>query len=87
MLVKAFETAKNEDKDTLIYWIENNSQPDEKIIAIRQLYDKLSVSEKTQMELKNYYKKAINALNKVSVETDIKKALGDIAENLIEREC
>ena len=86
LLVNALETAKNEDKEDLLYWIGNGTQPDEKINAIRRLYDKLSINEKTQTELQKYYNQAINALQKVSVETKRKKVLEDIAEDLIKRD-
>jgi len=86
LLVKALETAKGEDKKDLLYWINNNSQPDEKIHTVRQLYDKLSINKITQIELKKYYTQAINSLDKVSVETKRKKALEDIAADLIGRE-
>ena len=86
LLVNALETAKNEDKETLLYWMDNHTQPDEKIKAIRQLYDKLSINEKTRIELHNYYNKAIDILQKVSVETKRKKVLEDIAIDIIERE-
>jgi len=87
LLVSALEAAKNEDREALLYWIGNGTQPDEKVDAIRRLYDKLSINEKTQIELQKYYNQAINALKKVSVETETKKALEDIAVDLIEREC
>ena len=86
LLVTALETAKNEDKEALLYWLGNNMQSEEKITAVRQLYDKLSVREKTQIVLKNYYNQTISVLQKVSVETTRKKVLEEIAENLIERE-
>ena len=86
LLVTALETAKNEDKEALLYWIVNGTQSDEKIKAIRQLYDKLSVNEKTNNELQKYYNQAISALRNVSVETNKKKVLEDIAGDLINRE-
>ena len=86
LLVTALETAEKEDKEMLFYWLNNSAQPEEKINAVRQLYDKLSIKEKTQVVLQNYYNQAINALQKVSVETTRKKVLKEIAENLIERE-
>jgi len=86
LLVNALETAKNEDKETLRYWLGDTTQPEEKINAIRQLYDKLSINEKTQVELQIYYNKAIDALQRVSVETKRKKVLENIAEGLINRE-
>jgi geranylgeranyl diphosphate synthase type II len=85
LLVTALETAKNEDKKTLLHWIGNDEQTDEKINAIRQLYDQLSIKEKTQVALQNYYNQAISALQKVSVETARKKVLEEIAKELIER--
>jgi len=86
LLVTALETAKNEDKEALLYRLGNDMQPDEKINAVRQIYDKLSVKEKTQTVLQDYYYQAINALQKVTVNTERKKLLKDIAENLIKRE-
>jgi geranylgeranyl diphosphate synthase type II len=86
LLVNALAVAKDEDKEALLYWIGNNLQSEEKINAVRQLYDKLHINEKTQNELLNYYKKAISSLQKVSVETEKKKVLEDIAVDVIERE-
>jgi geranylgeranyl diphosphate synthase type II len=86
LLVTALETAEKEDRETLLYWIDNSSQPDEKIDAIRRLYDKLMIKENTQLALQEYYNKAISALKKVSVEPARKKILEDIAIDLIERE-
>jgi len=86
LLVTALETAKGEDKKALLYWLDNDTQPDEKINAVRQIYDKLSVREKTQTVLQSYYHQAISALQKVSVDEGRKKILKDIAENLIKRE-
>ena len=86
LLVTALETADKKDKEALLYWIKKDAQPDEKIIAVRRLYDKLSVKEKTQTALQFYYHQSIDALQKVSVEASRKKILKDIAEELIERE-
>ena len=86
LLVTALETAKNEDREALLYWLGNPSQSDEKINAIRTIYDKLSVKEKTQTVLQSYYQQAMSALEKISVETAKKKVLEDIAGKLIERE-
>ena len=86
LLVTALETAGKEDKETLLYWLGNDRQSEEKIIAIRQLYDNLFVKEKTKLVLQNYYNQAISVLQKVSVETTKKKVLEDIAGDLIERD-
>ncbi|MCL1934588.1 MAG: polyprenyl synthetase family protein [Candidatus Azobacteroides sp.] len=86
LLVTALETATGKDKEALLYWLNNNIQSDEKIEAVRQLYDKLSVKEKTQKALQNYHQQSINALQKVSADPAGKKILADIAGGLVERE-
>jgi geranylgeranyl diphosphate synthase type II len=86
LLVNALETAKNEDKESLLYWLGNNTLQDEKISAIRKLYDKLAIKEKTQTVLRDYYHQAIGALQQVSVEPERKKALEEIIAGLIDRE-
>jgi geranylgeranyl diphosphate synthase type II len=75
LLVTALETAKNEDKKALLNWLDNDTQPDEKINAIRQIYDELRVREKAQTVLQDYYHQALSALLKVSVDTEKKKIL------------
>jgi len=85
LLVSAFETANKEDKETLLHWMSNDTQSDEKINAVRRLYDKISIKEHTQKVLLNYYHQSISVLQKVSVETTRKKILADIAAELIER--
>ena len=86
LLVKALEVAKGEEKKELLHWLNISSEPDEKISAIRQLYDKLSINKITHKELDKYYNQAIYALNKVSIEAERKKVLENIAENLTGRE-
>jgi len=86
LLVTALETANKEDKETLLSWMKNDTQSDEKIKAVRQLYDKLAIKEKTQTVLQNYYHQSISALQNVSIDSTRKKILEDIAGDLIERE-
>jgi len=85
LLITALETANKKDKEDLLFWLGNDVQSDEKIDAVRRIYDKLSVKEKTQEILQNYYNQSINALQKVSVETDRKKILEEVAGEVIER--
>jgi len=85
LLVTALETALEKDKESLLYWLNNDRQPEEKIMAIRRLYDNLSIREKTRIVLQNYYDQAIIVLQKIPVETARKKVLEDIAGDLIER--
>jgi geranylgeranyl diphosphate synthase type II len=86
LLVKALEIANGEDKKALHYWLSNDIQSEEKIDAVRQLYDKLAIKEKTQTVLQNYYHLTMSVLQKISIEAAKKKVLEDIVKDLIERE-
>jgi len=86
LLVTALQTASDEDKKALMNWMDNNIQSEEKINAVRQIYDKLYIKEKVQFVLQNYCNQAINDLQKVSVKTARKKIFEDIALDLIKRE-
>jgi geranylgeranyl diphosphate synthase type II len=86
LLVTALETANKKDKNTLLKWLDNHTQPEEKINAIRRLYDTLYIEEKTQAVLQDYYHQSISALRKVSIESTKKTILEDIAGELIKRE-
>ena len=86
LLVTALQTANAEDKKALLEWMNNNTQSDEKINAVRKLYDKLNIREQVYVVLQNYCNQALNVLHKVSVETTRKKTLEDIAIDLIKRE-
>ena len=86
LLVTALETANKEDKETLLYWLNSDTQSEKKINAVRQLYDKLSIKEKTQKVLQHYYHQSTSALQNVSIDSTRKKILEDIAGDLIKRE-
>jgi len=84
LLVTALETANKEDKEILLYWLNSDIQSEDKINAVRQIYDKLSIRERTQTVLQNYYYQSLRILEKVSAKRKI--ILEEIAEELIERE-
>jgi len=86
LLVTALETANKEDKEFLFSWLDNDIQSDEKINAVRHLYDKLSIKERTQTVLKKYYHQSVSVLQNISIESTKRKILENIAEDLIKRE-
>ena len=84
LLVKALQKANEEDEKSLLEWMGSNIQSDEKIFSVRQLYDKLSISEKVQTDLQNYCNKALLSLQKTCTKNT--KTLVEITNNLIKRE-
>jgi geranylgeranyl diphosphate synthase type II len=86
LLINALNVAKNKDKENLLRWIRNNDQTEEKIEAVRNLYDKLAIKELSYDTIKFYFNKAETALNAVSVDEKKKAILMDFARSLRERE-
>lgn len=86
LLISALNSADITDKAELLKWLACNDRPEEKIVAVRSLYDKLDIPEKTDETIRIFYKKALTALQAVSVDENRKKVLKNIAEKLMERE-
>jgi geranylgeranyl diphosphate synthase type II len=86
LLVNALNIANIPDKTELLKWLERNDKPEEKIVAVRSLYDKLAIPEKAEKAIQGFYEKALTALQAVSVEENKKKELKNIAKELMKRE-
>lgn len=86
LLINALNSANITDKAELLKWLACNDRPEEKIVAVRSLYDKLAIPEKTGETVRIFYRKALTALQAVSVDENRKKVLKNIAEELMERE-
>jgi geranylgeranyl diphosphate synthase type II len=74
------------DKEKLLKWLECEDKPQEKIVAVRDLYDKLDVPREAEAAIRFFYEKALTAFQAVSVNANKKEILKDIAKDLMERE-
>lgn len=86
LLISALNSADTTDKAELLKWLACNDRPEEKIVAVRSLYDKLDIPEKANETVHIFYRKALSALQAVSTDENRKKVLKNIAEKLMERE-
>jgi geranylgeranyl diphosphate synthase type II len=86
LLINALNIADTTDKAELLQWLACNDRPEEKIAAIRGLYDKLAIPGKADETVRFFYEKALTALQAVSVDENKKKILKNIAKDLMERE-
>jgi geranylgeranyl diphosphate synthase type II len=86
LLINALNEADKQDKKILLQWLENENKSQEKIIAVRNLYDKLYIPKKAEAEIYLFYEKALTAFQKVSADENKKKILKNIAKDLMERE-
>ncbi|HQS06954.1 MAG TPA: polyprenyl synthetase family protein, partial [Daejeonella sp.] len=87
LLIKARELSKGESASELDKWLNKpDALPDNKVTAITSIYDSLGVRKLAEAEMENYVEKALNALDKISVENSRKELLRGFAEQLLIRE-
>lgn len=87
LLIKARELAKGENASELEKWLNKPGiSPDNKVNAITSIYNSLGVRKLAEAEMENYVRKALNALDKITVEHSKKALLRGFAEQLLIRE-
>lgn len=76
LLIKALEIAKGEDLETLSNLISlKEFNPKAKVSKVKGIYEKLGIMEITKLTIDNYYTKAYNDLESVSVNNSKKSEL------------
>lgn len=74
-------------RQELIEWIEKERYDEnEKIHAITNIYNKLNLKQESETLITTYYKKAVEALDKVNIPKKVKIGLYNFAENLVYRD-
>jgi geranylgeranyl diphosphate synthase, type II len=88
LLLDALEkSAGSEEAKELEGWLKKKKfDANEKVEAIRAIYDKLEIKAEAEAEAKKYFRKATEALNKLAVSDDKKQVLRLFAEQLENRE-
>jgi Geranylgeranyl pyrophosphate synthase len=86
LLIKAFELAKGDDKKELEGWISaKDFNPEEKINAVRTIYEKLKVKDESQAKIDEYFSLCLEYLDKVNVPAEKKKELYSLVKKLVNR--
>ncbi|WP_321310497.1 polyprenyl synthetase family protein [Marinifilum fragile] len=86
LLIKAFELAKGDDKKELEGWISaKDFNPEEKINAVRTIYEKLKVKDESQAKIDEYFSLCLEYLDKVNVLAEKKKELYSLVKKLVNR--
>ena len=86
LLINALNRSDRTDKKELLKWLACENKPQEKIVAVRDLYNKLDIPEEVNAMIRFFYEKALAAFQVVSVDENKKKILENIAKDLIKRE-
>jgi geranylgeranyl diphosphate synthase type II len=87
LLIKAFENANPVQRIELNSWLNAvEYQPEEKIAAVKKVYDELNLKTVVEELIQRYYHASLECLLLVQVADDRKQVLVDLAERLMHRE-
>lgn len=87
LLLKAFELANKEQKETLNNQIKATVfSAEEKINIVTGIYDQLNIREIAKQEMKNFFEKGIQYFDLVEANPSKKEKLKVLVNNLMERE-
>ncbi|CAN5336076.1 polyprenyl synthetase family protein [soil metagenome] len=87
LLIKALQEARGQEKNELETWLQKNQfEPNEKVAAIKNIYDNLQVKEITENRVQEYFSKSLKSLQLLKVKEEKKYLLQSFATYLIKRE-
>ncbi len=86
LLINALKDSSVKDKKDLLYWISQKEfNAEDKIKAIKKIYLNTGVDTKSQKLMDQYFTQALNYLDKVHGEENIKNELTNLATKLMKR--
>lgn len=87
LLISAQQNAKGQMRDELMNWISGAEfDREEKVAAVRAIYDSLDLKQISEEKMKYYYNMAIDALDQMSVSPERTADLKELAYQLMFRE-
>ena len=87
LLIKALELAEDEAQQKLSFWLSQAQfDPDEKVAAVKAVYDKLHIKTIAEEKIAHYFEVAFEALRNMEISEEKKNILRQFAEQLINRE-
>lgn len=87
MLIQALNLSKGAVHQELLRWIEADTfDANEKIEAVTAIYNKVGIDRVCKDKMQEYFVKAIDCLEKVSVPSSKKNQLKELAEQLMNRQ-
>lgn len=85
LLLEAINLANVEQKSELKFCLNGVLSDEEKVRRVKALYDQLKIPQLSQLKMKAYFDRGMEALAKVNVAQEKKQPLIDIAEELMYR--
>lgn len=87
LLINALKKADGKDKEELLFWLSNDNpdQQNDKIQAVTNIYNRLSIKEVCENAMQHYFDLAKSSLDNVKVSEDRKQELRKLAQKLMSR--
>ncbi|XOV92768.1 MAG: polyprenyl synthetase family protein [Bacteroidota bacterium] len=74
LLIKALELANENQKELLDDWLTRVSfEPEEKVIAVRDIYDQLNIKAITEEKINSYFDQSVQLIDQLDVDTSLLK--------------
>lgn len=87
LLISALKHANSKQKEQIVGWLSKTDfDPEEKIQAIRTIYDELNLYTVSQLLIEKYFLASLDFLSKINVPEEQKYELLTLSKNLINRE-
>ncbi|MBR9832058.1 polyprenyl synthetase family protein [bacterium] len=86
LLLEAMNLANEEQKLELKSCLDGELSDDDKVNRVKAVYDQLKIPQLSQLKMKTYFDRGMEALAKVNVAQEKKQPLMDIAEELMFRD-
>ncbi len=87
LLIQALDNASGNTKKNLIDWLNKKEfNPEEKIDAVKEIYNELHIKEKTHAKINGFFDISIRSLENISANDDKKNELKAFAEYLMNRD-
>jgi geranylgeranyl diphosphate synthase type II len=87
LLINALEKAEGKQADELHFWL-SHAEPDpkEKVTAITQIYDNLSIHHQTSSAIQSYFDQAFELMASLNISEERKLSLLNFMAGLVDRE-
>jgi geranylgeranyl diphosphate synthase type II len=87
LYLTALQEADTQQRQTLLHYFSSTDfDQEQKIQAVKEIYESLKVKEKTEQAINLYAAKALSSLQAVSVSEDRKNKLYELANTLVSRD-
>ncbi len=86
LLIKALEKSDSFQKESFLYWLQKDCDPEKKIAEVTKLYNDLHIKDICQKRIDELYGEAVACLQQVDVAPERKQELQRLVEQLMYRE-